>query len=139
MRADCTSRTTTIETVRAVASRRKMATTTLTRILDAAVWIVRRHECAAVAGSVVVVVGVVARPAPVVAFSVAAVPVVVLVVVVVPVAIAVVPVVVFVIAAVVFVLAVVLVLVVLVEVGTRQRNSYGRCLRREWDRGRDYR
>jgi hypothetical protein len=37
MRADCTCRTTTIETVSAAASRRKMATTTRTRMLDAAV------------------------------------------------------------------------------------------------------
>ena len=55
-----TSRTTTIETVRAVASRRKMATTTRTRMLDATVWIVRRHERAVVESRGSVVVPVVA-------------------------------------------------------------------------------
>jgi hypothetical protein len=133
-----------IETV----SGRKMATTTRTRILDAAVWSVRRHERDAARGSVVVV-RVVVGPATLV-LVVALVPVVVALV---PVVVALVPVsvpvptfvvavfpVVFVIAAVVFILAVVvLIIVVLVEVGTRQRNGDWRCLRREWDRRRDYR
>jgi hypothetical protein len=86
---------------------------------------VRRHERDAPRGSVVVALVPVSVPVP--SVVVAVVPVV--------------RVVVIIIAAVVFVLAVVvlIVVVVLVEVGTRQRNGDGRCLRREWDRRRDYR